>query len=72
MDYLREQHGGRVATLRHRDTDRQLVTEAYTMQRYLRPDLLDDAGADRLRPWAATFGEVTTDIEVAPDGRGSG
>ncbi|MCU1677172.1 MAG: helicase domain protein, partial [Frankiales bacterium] len=38
------------------------------MQRYLRPDVLDDAGITDFDSWAATFGEVTTDLELSPDG----
>ena len=40
------------------------------MMRYLRPDLLEAAGIRDHDQWAATFGETTTSIEVAPDGSG--
>ncbi len=44
------------------------VTEAYVMQRYLRPDLLQDAGIAVFDSWAATFGQVVTQVELAPEG----
>ena len=36
------------------------MTELYVMTRYLRPDLLKDAGVERFDDWAATFGKVVT------------
>ena len=41
------------------------------MQRYLRPDLLEDAGVDVFDTWAATFGETVTEVELAPEGGGT-
>jgi hypothetical protein len=38
------------------------------MQRYLRPDLLDAAGISVFDSWAATFGQVVTQVELAPEG----
>ena len=68
LDYLRERHGGRVATFATATPIANSVSEAFTMQRFLRPDLLDAAGLTDFDTWAATFGEVTTDLELAPDG----
>jgi hypothetical protein len=39
------------------------MTELYVMTRYLRPDLLRQAGISRFDDWAATFGNVTTQLE---------
>jgi len=39
------------------------MTELYVMTRYLRPDLLQQAGISRFDDWAATFGNVTTQLE---------
>ncbi|HEX7480225.1 MAG TPA: hypothetical protein VF331_20665, partial [Polyangiales bacterium] len=69
IEYLRERHG-RVATLATATPIANSMGEAYTMQRYLRPDLLEDAGISGFDQWAATFGETTTAIEVSPDGSG--
>jgi hypothetical protein len=44
------------------------VTEAYVMQRYLRPDLLEAAGIEVFDTWAATFGQVVSQVELAPEG----
>ncbi len=41
------------------------------MQRYLRPDLLEAAGIEVFDTWAATFGEVVTQVELAPEGGSS-
>jgi N12 class adenine-specific DNA methylase len=68
LDFLRGRHGGRVATFATATPIANSVSEAYTMQRFLRPDLLTAAGLTDFDTWAATFGEVTTDLELAPDG----
>ena len=68
LAYLRGRHGGRVATFATATPIANSVSEAFTMQRYLRPDLLHSAGLTDFDTWAATFGEVTTDLELAPDG----
>ena len=47
------------------------VTEAYVMQHYLRPDLLEAAGIEVFDTWAATFGEVVSQVELAPEGGNS-
>ncbi|MFV4915009.1 hypothetical protein PFZ49_16155, partial [Microbacterium lacticum] len=47
------------------------VTEAYVMQRYMRPDLLEHAGLGHFDAWAATFGQTVTEMEMAPTGNGA-
>jgi N12 class adenine-specific DNA methylase len=69
IEHLREEHG-RVATLATATPIANSMGEAFTMQRYLRPDILEAAGVADFDVWAATFGETTTAIEVAPDGSG--
>lgn len=44
------------------------MAEAYVMQTYLRPDLLQRAGITDFDSWAATFGETVTELEMAPEG----
>ena len=44
------------------------MTELYVMTRYLRPDLLEQAGVSRFDDWAATFGNVVTKNQQAADG----
>ena len=44
------------------------MTELYVMTRYLRPDLLLQAGVSRFDDWAATFGSVVTKNQQGADG----
>lgn len=46
------------------------MTELYTMQRYLRPDLLQASGLQNFDDWASNFGEVVTQLELKPAGDG--
>lgn len=46
------------------------MTELYTMQRYLRPDLLDRARLQTFDDWAGNFGEVVSQLELKPAGDG--
>lgn len=68
LEFLRGQHGDRVATLATATPLANSITEAYVMQRYLRPDLMEAAGVTSFDGWAATFGEVVTEMEMAPAG----
>jgi len=68
IDYLRRRNGARVVTFATATPIANSVTEAYVMQRYLRPDLLDAAGISVFDTWAATFGQVVTQVELAPEG----
>jgi N12 class adenine-specific DNA methylase len=71
IEYLRERNeSGRVVTLATGTPIANSVTEAYVMQRFLRPDILEDAGVDDFDSWAATFGEIVQNLELAPDGSG--
>jgi N12 class adenine-specific DNA methylase/SAM-dependent methyltransferase len=44
------------------------LTEAFVMAKYMRPDVLADAGVSDFDVWAATFGTVVTKVELAPEG----
>jgi len=68
ISHLRERHGARTACFATATPIANSIAEAYVMQRYLRPDVLDAAGLTDFDVWAATFGEVTTDLELSPDG----
>lgn len=46
------------------------MVEMYTMQRYLQFNRLEEAGLSHFDAWASTFGEVTTTMELAPEGTG--
>jgi N12 class adenine-specific DNA methylase len=71
LEYLRSQHGERVVCGATATPLANSITEAYVMQRYLRPDLLENAGIGSFDAWAATFGQTVTDMEMAPTGNGN-
>ncbi|MGW5569785.1 helicase-related protein [Nocardia thailandica] len=68
VEYLRDKHNGRAITGATATPLANSITEAYVMQRYLRPDLLTDAGIHNFDDWAATFGKETTQLEMSVDG----
>jgi N12 class adenine-specific DNA methylase len=68
IDWLRRRNGRRVVMFATATPIANSVTEAYVMQRYLRPDLLEAAGITVFDSWAATFGQVVTQVELAPEG----
>ncbi|TWD13048.1 N12 class adenine-specific DNA methylase [Marihabitans asiaticum] len=71
IDYLRRRNGARVFTGATATPIANSVAEAYVMQRYIRPDLLDEVGIVDFDSWAATFGETVTQVELAPEGGGN-
>lgn len=44
------------------------VSEVYTYQRYIQPELLKQYGLESFDAWAAMFGDVVETIEVTPEG----
>ena len=68
LEYLRSQGHEHIVTAATATPISNSITEAYVMQRYLRPDLLDDAGLGAFDAWAATFGQTVTQMEMAPTG----
>ena len=70
VEWLRAQGRRHVATFATATPIANSMGEAYVMQRYLRPDVLEAAGITDFDTWAATFGETVSAIEVAPDGSG--
>ena len=71
IGYLRRRNGARVVTFATATPIANSVTEAYVMQRYLRPDLLEAAGIEVFDTWAATFGQIVSQVELAPEGGSS-
>lgn len=69
IGYLRETYGERVVTLATGTPIANSISEAHVMARYLRPDLLEDAGVRSFDQWGATFGETVTRIERDAAGR---
>lgn len=71
LEYLREtSQSGRVATFATGTPIRNTVTQAYVMQRFLRPDLLEEAGITSFDQWAGTFGQTVDEMELKPEGSG--
>jgi len=70
MSYLRGRHGRRVATFMTATPIANSVAEAYTMLRFLAPADMEAAGITDFDTWAATFGQVVTDLELSPSGTG--
>ncbi|NGO40665.1 DEAD/DEAH box helicase family protein [Streptomyces ureilyticus] len=71
LSWLRETNDSeRVATLATGTPIANSVTEAYVLKRYLAPQLLDEMGLDAFDNWAATFGEVVSNLEPDPKGDG--
>ena len=68
LEYLRSRGHRRIVTGATATPLANSVTEAYVMQRYLRPDLLEAAGIDSFDAWAATFGQLVTQMEMSPTG----
>lgn len=68
LEYLRGRYGPRVLTMATATPIANSVTEAYVMQRYLRPDLMEAAGITSFDGWAATFGAKVTEMEMKPAG----
>ena len=71
ISYLAGRNGRRVVTFATATPIANSITEAYVMQHYLRPDLLESAGITDFDTWAATFGETVDQIEMAPEGGSS-
>lgn len=46
------------------------ISEMFTIQRYLQPELLKEYGISHFDSWAQTFGEVVTTLEITPEGSG--
>jgi N12 class adenine-specific DNA methylase/predicted RNA methylase len=46
------------------------ITEVFVLMKYLAPDVLNEFGLSSFDAWAAQFGKVVAEVEVAPDGSG--
>ena len=67
-DYFNEQFGqGHILFATGTPVSNSMM-ELYVMTRYLRPDLLKQAGIERFDDWAATFGNVVTKNQQTADG----
>lgn len=69
-DYLNEKTNNRGIVFATGTPIANSISELYSMQRYLQPKTLAEAGVSSFDDWANTFGEAVTDIEVDPTGSG--
>ena len=70
-EYLQELHGSDRGIVFATGTPiSNSMTEMYTMQSYLQPSVLREAGINFFDSWAADFGETVTSLELAPSGQG--
>lgn len=70
-EYIQELHGGERGIVFATGTPiSNSMTEMYTMQTYLQPETLKEAGIIYFDNWAADFGETVTALEMSPSGRG--
>ena len=69
LHYLRERHGGRVATFATATPIANSSPRPTSCSASCSPDVLDAAGLTDFDTWAATFGEVTTDARAGPGRR---
>ena len=67
-DYFNEQFGQGHILFATGTPVSNSMTELYVMTRYLRPDLLKQAGIERFDDWAATFGNVVTKNQQTANG----
>lgn len=69
IQHLEKARPGRSALFATATPMSRSMAEIYTMQRYLQLPLLKEYGVDRFDTWAATFGKIITQTELAPNGR---
>ena len=68
--YLDEITGGRGVVFATGTPVSNSMTELYTVMRYLQYSTLQQKKLTHFDCWASTFGEITTAIELAPEGTG--
>ena len=67
--YLEDRRPGRSVVFATGTPISNTIAEMYTMQRYLQLPLLRDYGLDAFDAWSATFGDIVSQVELAPNGR---
>ena len=70
IQYLEEKRPGRSVVFATGTPVSNTIAEMYTMQRYLQMPLLRSYGINEFDAWAATFGDIVTQVELAPSGKG--
>lgn len=70
VQYLQEKTGGRNVVFATGTPISNTMCELYVMQLYLQKQLLEDKELRHFDAWAATYGEITTSLEMTPEGSG--
>lgn len=68
--YLQENHDNRHVAFATGTPISNSMSELYTMQRYLQPDILEQMDLSHFDSWASTFGEIESALEIKPEGSG--
>jgi N12 class adenine-specific DNA methylase len=68
--YIQETNNGRGVIFATGTPISNSMTEMYVMQRYLQNHELERRGIHHFDAWAASFGEVVSSLELAPEGTG--
>lgn len=68
--YLQSQNKGRGVVFATGTPISNSMSEMYTMQRFLQPDVLRKMNLSSFDRWASTFGEITSTLEITPEGGG--
>ena len=68
IQYIQELTGGRNVILATGTPISNTMCEMYVMQLYLQSQKLQEKGINHFDSWAANFGEVTTSLEMSPEG----
>lgn len=70
VQYIQELHKGKGVVFATGTPISNSMSELFTMQRYLQPDILSQLGVTHFDAWASTFGEVVSSLEITPEGSG--
>lgn len=68
--YIQECHEGRNVVFATGTPISNSMSEMYVMQYFLQPEALISRGLKSFDAWAATFGQVTSSLEITPEGSG--
>ncbi|WP_249355045.1 helicase-related protein [Enterococcus hulanensis] len=68
--YIQEEHNGKNVVFATGTPISNSMSEMYVMQYFLQPETLKERRLTSFDAWAATFGQVTSSLEITPEGAG--
>ena len=68
--YIQEEHDGQNVVFATGTPISNSMSEMYVMQYFLQPEELRAKSLNSFDAWAATFGQVTSSLEITPEGSG--